>query len=383
MHSLTRLHRSGNVAKCIALLAFGLSAFSFNTVAQPAPVTLDYFGLHIHRADAGTAWPNIPFGSWRLWDAYVGWRELQPTRDRWDFSRLDLYVAMAALTKTSLVLPLAMTPAWASARPDEPSAYRPGNSAEPKMIEDWRRYVEAVGRRYRGKIQFFEIWNEPNAKDHYTGTVEKMVELTCEAYRVLKAIDPDIRVISPGVVGATHVQYLERFLAAGGKSCFDIVAYHFYVQRFGPEAMVPVIREVRAIMRRHGVHDKPLWNTETGWWIANGDGTPDHPMVAKGGWRKLALEPESGDFLMRAFLLARAEGVERFFLYSWDNPYGLGMIEPTSGKPKPMVERWRSTVESLVGATNLKCDQDGKAWRCTFITKNGLPQSVSWTEDRP
>jgi hypothetical protein len=285
---------------------------------------------------------------------------------------------MARLTKVDLLLPLAMTPAWASARPDEANGYGNGNAAEPKQIEDWRHYVEAVGRRYRGKIKLFEIWNEPNAKDQYTGTAEKLVELTCEAHRILKAIDPDIRVVSPAVVGASHVQYLDRFLELGGKNCIDIVGYHFYVPKSAPEAIVPIIRDVRAVMTKNDISSMPLWNTETGWWIANGDGTPDHPMVVKGGWRKVSLE-ESGDYVLHAFLLARAEGVDRFFWYAWDSQYGWGMLEPTSGKPKPMAEKWRSTVDRLLGATKLTCAQQSNFWKCSFVRRDGVVDQVSWS----
>ncbi len=384
MHTPSLVNWMTSGLKLVSFASLGSAILCLDALAQPVPnvpVPIEYFGLHIHRADVGTTWPNIPFGSWRLWDAYVGWQQLEPKRGQWDFSRLDKYVAMAALTKVDLLLPLAMTPQWASARPAEASGYSSGNAAEPRAIDDWRNYVEMVGTRYRGKIKLFEIWNEPNAKDHYTGNVEKLVELTCEAHRILKGIDPGIRIVSPAVVGATQVQYLDKFLSLGGKNCIDVVGYHFYVPKLRPEAMVPVMRDVREVMRRNGLQDKPLWNTETGWWIANGDGTPDHPMVAKGGWKKLDLDREAGEYLEHAFLLARAEGVERFYWYSWDNPYGLGMLDPTSGKPKPMVEAWRRTVSRLLGATDLKCGQNGKDWTCSFTNRTGSQVVVAWSSN--
>ncbi len=288
------------------------------------PVPREFFGLHMHRADAGTAWPSVPFGSWRLWDAYVGWTHLEPERGRWDFSRLDRYVAMAGLTKVDILLPLAMTPQWASVRPFEQRSYKPGNVAEPARMEDWVNYVATVGKRYKGKIRHYEIWNEPSDQSHYSGSREVLVQMTCLAHKTLKEIDPNIRIVSPASAGGgRHIEYLDRFLASGGKDCVDIVGHHFYVFNKPPEAMVPLIREVRRIMRKNGVANKPLWNTETGWWIANGDGTPDHPMVAKGGWKRLDIEKESGDYVVQAFLLARAEGVDRFFWYAWDNRYGF------------------------------------------------------------
>jgi len=361
-----------------ALLIQGNALATDKTDAIP----LEYFGMHIHRADNGTAWPNVPFGSWRLWDAYVGWANLEPARGKWDFSRLDRYIAMAAITKVDILLPLAMTPSWASARPLEASVYKPGNVAEPARIEDWENYVATVGQRYKGKIKHYEIWNEPSDKNHFTGDLATLVRLTCSAHRILKRIDPSIRVVSPASAGGgRHIEYLDKFLSSGGKDCVDVIAHHFYVFNEPPEAIVPLIKQVRNVMRKNGVDDLPLWNTETGWWIANGDGTPDHMMVAKGGWRKLSLDKESGDYLKRAFLLARAEGVERFYWYSWDNKYGLGMVEPTTGSPKPMVESWRGLVSELVGATALKCDSNLKSWRCAYTKKNGMRAEIAWQVD--
>lgn len=343
------------------------------------PIPLTYFGLHIHHSDNGTPWPNVPFGSWRLWDAYVGWAHLEPARGQWDFSRLDRYVAMAQLTKVELLLPLAMTPPWASARPNEPSPYKPGNVAEPALIEDWINYVSTVGTRYKGKIKQYEIWNEPSDRNHYSGSPEMLVRLTCEAKRVLKQIDPAIQIVSPASAGGGHhIDYLDNFLAGGGKNCIDVVAHHFYVFNKPPEAMVPLIREVRSVMVKHGIGDKPLWNTETGWWLANGDGTPDHPMVAKRGWKKLALQDESGDYLERALLLARAEGVARFYWYSWDNRYGLGMIEPTSRDPKPIVNKWRNFVTDFTDSTQLQCRKDAQNWRCTYLRRDGVIRHIRW-----
>lgn len=360
----------------LPMLALGST---MHAAADDSPIPREYFGLHIHRADQGTAWPSVPFGSWRLWDSYVGWAQLEPSHGHWDFTRLDRYVAMAGITKVDILLPLAMTPRWASARPDEPSSYNPGNAAEPAKLSDWTNYVATIGNRYKGNIYHYEIWNEPSDKSHFSGDVATLVKLTCEARRVLKEIDPAIMIISPASAGGgRHIEYLDRFLSAGGSKCIDVVGHHFYVFRASPEAMIPLIRAVKQVMASNDVGHLPLWNTETGYWIENGDGTPDHPMVAKGGWKKLALAPESGDYLTHAFLLARAEGVDRFYWYSWDNRSGLAMIEPATGALKPMVNVWRDLANRLIGATGLRCTESVDSWLCVYKMKTGVPSRVRW-----
>lgn len=348
--------------------------------ALPGPVTRDYFGLVMSRADPAHPWPSVPFGSWRLWDAYTNWPQLEPRPGQWDFTRLDRLVAEAQQHGVKPLLVLAHSPAWASARPAEASAYRHGVAAEPARLADWSNYVRTVGERYKGRIREYQVWNEPSDKGHYTGTVDNLVQLTCEAQRILKAIDPGILVVSPGSSGpGRHIKYLDSFLAAGGAACIDVVAHHFYVPRFGPEAMVPMIREVRQVMARRGVGKLPLWNTESGWWIANTDGTPDHDMVAKGGWRKLDADREAGAVIQRAFLLARAEGVERFYWYAWNNPYGWGLSD-SAGMPKPAAADWQKIFSILEGAHVSTCIAQNESYACEIRSTSGAKLTLKWSD---
>lgn len=347
--------------------------------AQQKPIPIEFFGLHIHRADQGTAWPDIPFGSWRLWDAYVAWPSLEPNAGKWDFSRLDKYVRMAEQRGVSILLPLGLSPTWASARPNEHSSYRPGNAAEPRDLELWRNYVRTVARRYKGRILTYEIWNEPNLPSFYSGNIAMLVKLTQVAREELRKVDPAIQLVSPSMStgGKSHIEYLDKFLAQGGAGLVDVIGYHLYVQNQSPEALVPVVQDIRGVMKKHGLSSLPLWDTESGWWIASSDGTPDHPSVSKGGWRKLGPE-QAGEFLQRTFLLSLSQGLGRVYWYAWDN-YALGLIEPTTKNPKPVVEKWRSIVHDLLGATNVSCAQAGNTWRCEYVRAGGTKEEISWT----
>lgn len=355
------------------------------TTAQPAddalgPVDLRYFGLVMNRTGSSQPWPTVPFGSWRLWDAYVTWPYLEPARGKWQFQSLDRMIDEAQEHKVAPLLVLAHSPGWASARPNEPSAYKPGYAAEPASLEDWRNYVRTVATRYKGRIKEYEIWNEPSDRSHFTGTVTNLIDLTCSAYKVLKEVDPAIKVVSgANAGGGRHIQHLDDFLAGGGAHCIDVVAHHFYVPRFGPEAMVDQIRQVKAVMRKRGVTGLPLWNTESGWWIANTDGTPDHAMVTKGGWRKLDADMESGAVIQRAFLLARAEGVERFYWYAWSNRYGWGLTD-SQGNPKPATIYWNKVSDLMLGKRVISCQVIGAGGECDLTSAGGVGRTVRWRD---
>lgn len=364
--------------RCLLLVALFMGCTVLKAQAgpmEPKAGRAPYVGLHLHRADQGTAWPAAGFGSWRLWDAHVAWPNLEPERGRWDFARLDRYVAMARLTGVEILLPLGLSPGWASARPAEHSSYAPGNAAEPRNMEDWRNYVRTVATRYAGRIRDFEIWNEPNEAGFFSGTPEKLVELTCEAQAVLKAVSPENRLVSPAMVGeGIEPQLLEKFLRLGGSKCVDIVGYHFYVPKGAPEATMTLVRRVRDVMKRGGVGNLPLWNTEAGWWIENTDGTPE---AADTRWRRVS-SVESAAYVARALIAGRAAGLERYYWYAWDNT-SLGLIEPSSGALKPGAVALATVASWLAWSDIDHCNEQTGRWVCPLKSKEGnLRGYIAW-----
>lgn len=340
------------------------------------PVPKEFFGMHIHRADSGTPWPTARIGSWRLWDAYSGWPDLEPEPGKWNFELLDKYVAMAKLAGTEILLPLGRTPRWASSRPDERSSYGSGQAAEPVAIEDWSNYVRTVATRYKGRIRAYEIWNEANEKGFFSGTPEALIELQREAYRILKEIDPGVVVVMPAAVHA--YKWVDNYLALGGGRYADVIGYHFYVPKEAPESILREVAAVRALLAKHRLAGKPLWNTETGWWIANTDGTPEGAGVDP-SWKRL--QPEEGAaYVARALILGRWAGLERFYWYAWDNR-SLGLVEPRSRALKPAGQAYGKVAEWLTGAELLGCLSSGPVWRCETLNVAGERAWLAWSVD--
>lgn len=361
--------------------AFGMACAQVSGSGQVKRFTPEFFGINMARPTSSMAWPDVPFGSWRLWDAHVAWPQLEPAPGRWNWTLLDRYVDEAQRHGVPLLLVLGQSPEWASSRPGERSAYRPGMAAEPKDLLAWTRYVSSVAQRYKGRIREYQVWNEPSDRSHFTGSVAALVDMTCSAYRALKAIDPQITVVGAGSAGVgSHVQYLADFLAAGGSKCIDVVDHHFYVPRHAPEAMTPVIQQVRDIMVRHGVGHLPLWSTEIGWWIENDDASPDHPMVTKGGWRKVAVGDELFSTLARAHVLARDAGVERLYWYAWKN-HSWGLSDMSTGRAKRGADLWGRWVTDLINGELLGCRTTGHRVDCSLRLAGGKQVRVWWEDD--
>jgi hypothetical protein len=346
-------------------LVFGADSAQLVPLAQPIPASL--FGMHIHRIGAGTPWPAVPIAGWRLWDAHVTWPDLEPVRGQWRFGNLDKYLSAAEGHHAEVLLVLGLSPQWASARPDEHSVYGPGRAAEPNDLNDWRDYVTAVVTHCGTRVRAYEIWNEPNLKPFWSGSTDQLVILTREAAQIIRSINPQALIVSPSATASYGTKWLAEFLNKGGGQYVDVIGYHFYVNPEPPEAMVPIIQQIRQIMATNGADSKPLWDTEVGW-------SKPKPFLS---------EDLAAAYLARAYILNWAAGVQRLYWYAWDNHawVTLQTVEDdnqtlkSAGQAYGLIQKW------LVGARMDSCNQDADhTWNCEF-DRNGSMQWIIWNPD--
>ena len=343
------------------------------TVSDKA-IPRSLFGMHIGSPDK-IPWPAVPIATWRIWDVggragMAFWAHLEPQQGKWDFRTLDDTVELAQSKGTEILYTLGITPKWAAARPNDGSPYGDGPTAsEPKNLDDWRNYVRTVATRYKGKIRYYEIWNEPNLKQFFSGTPEDLVALGREAYTILKQVDSSIQVVSPSVMadyGGSN--WLDEYLTKGGTAYTDIVGAHFYISNKGsPEDSLRLIREVQQVMAKHGLAQKPLWNTETGFGNKQGN--------------FYLSNEESMAYVARSYILNWAVGVERFYWYAWENRnvVTMLMVEEDNKTLTPAAQAYGEVQKWLVGSRMNKCEPDSKnTWTCELTRQAGDPAWIVW-----
>ncbi len=337
------------------------------------PIARSLFGMHIGNPDK-IPWPTVPFASWRLWDVagsagLTFWPHLEPQQGKWDFRTLDDCVELAQRHGVELVYTLGMTPKWAAVRPNDGSAYGDGPTpSEPKNMDDWRNYVKTVANRYKGKIRYYEIWNEPNLKHFFSGTPEQMVELAREAYTILKEIDSSIQVISPSIfTDFGGWNWLDEYMSKGGKAYADIIGAHFYLGKGSPEDSLRLVREVQQVMKKHGLAEKPLWNTETGFGHKQSN--------------VFFSDEESMAFVARSYILNWAAGIERFYWYGWDtrNVVTILMVREDNKTLTPSAQAYSEVQKWLVGSRMKKCEPDNQnTWTCELTKEGGEAAWIVW-----
>lgn len=342
-----------------------------------AVITAEQFGLHVHGLAKGNSWPSVPFGSLRLWDTGTNWERLEPKRGEWKFDELDAIVSQAHLRGVKVLLTLGQTPTWAALDPESDSPYAPGASSPPRDLLDWKSYVKTLGERYKGRIQYWEIWNEIDVKHFYNGSFDRLAEMERIAVEVLKEIDSANVILTPSVQSGAF-KVLERYFAAGGGRFADVISYHFYVPKDDPEEIPVFVNKVRSILSKYNLSDKPIWNTEAGWLVENkkgGYGPNRRPAAMT--WRGLKWAEADG-IVLRAYLINFSMGVQRFYWYAWDNQ-AMGLAEDKGRTAKPAAAGYATAYRWLVGKDFNGCGKVESVHYCRTIFE-GISSYIVWAQ---
>jgi len=122
-------------------------------------------------------------------------------------------------------------------------------------------YAFALATKFKGKIQNWQIGNEPNMQVWK----QRYVDYLKACYRGIKRGDPNNRVVLAGFAGSED-ENLEAVYRLGGKGFFDVIASHSYTRPRLPEpgGFLTRIKGLCDVMKKYG-DDKPIWVTEVGW----------------------------------------------------------------------------------------------------------------------
>lgn len=340
-----------------------------------------FIGINLQRRTYTEPLPPAEVHAWRSFDA--AWYKVEPVRGDWHFDHSDATVADAQRLGVDLDLVLTSSPTWASARPTE-SVIRPyfpkGMRAEAANLDDWTRYVHTVAERYKGRVHTYELWNEPNLKDWYSGDADHMAALCLAAYRTLKAVDPSITVISPGFSPYSHPEFVQAVLQHQPRF-FDVLGYHFYTERSTPERQVLLLRALDDICRAARLPETlPVWDMESGYLVRSSAGAKHSNASILPAYAYALDDSESEDFLVRAYVLGWALHIERYYWFSWGSDI-YAVVDDAGDTEKPVTRALRKLSSRLVGSTMLSCDRSTEGlWTVNLRDPHGHPFTIIWSD---
>jgi hypothetical protein len=324
------------------------------------------FGMHVNKLTTANNWPPLQQGLIRLWDAGVRWNEVETNTNSYTWSKFDkaINVIYTNNPNCKVIYTLGQTPTWAALNTNTPNAaYGPGASSEPRDMNDWSNYVLNVATRYKGFIQYYEIWNETDYYGFYSGAISNMVTMAQIAQSVLTNVDPTIKVIGPNIT-PNGLMWLGQYIQAGGPAP-DIVSFHDYPAS-RPENSLAGLTGLQDMLSHYPQFNSlPLWDTEG----AAGYG---------------ASVQENMGIVSRAYLFWCSQNVLNFNWYTWDiTNDGVALsINAPSVTPAPGGIAYSNTVNWLVGAqmTGKTIDTNG-TWLIELQRLGFVSAHVLWNPD--
>ncbi|MDA3926104.1 MAG: hypothetical protein PF904_15520 [Kiritimatiellae bacterium] len=186
-------------------------------------------------------------------DFCLSWDQTEPEKGKWVWA--DSKIDFARKNGVEVLGVLGRTPGWLL-EPDDNGKPARGGWIYPPDLKAWTNYVENVTRHYRGKVDIWEIWNEPYSFGVYDGT--KYSALAKTAYAAAKRGNPDCEILG-FCTHAAATAFNRDALAGGTMDACDVVSYHCYT-RDGTDAYERemAVRDVLGLPNT----DKKLWMSE-------------------------------------------------------------------------------------------------------------------------
>ena len=270
----------------------------------PLSATVGRFGLNVHHFEyEPEAFPLVAEARVRWVRLAAWWRTMEQKQGQIDFGYLDLSVDAALAHGLKVLIVFASVPAWANGKP--PGGIISLNaSVPPTDPQFFQTFVAAVVTHFRGKVDAYEIWNEPNVEGFWPkGEYERFIdEILIPGAKAVKAADPAAQTLGPATNNKPSL-----FEQAVVKACplLDILSCHLYSAQQTADAFHRNATAHLTIVQARC--NKPLWVTEFGvdsW--AKGEDVQAQELV------------KTLDSLRT---LPDLHGLQRLFLFEWRDGY--------------------------------------------------------------
>lgn len=269
----------------------------------------------------------------------VSWRQVEANRGQLDLSEIEAAVNAFDAAGLNILLTLTGAPDWARESANNDSRIL-GEDGPPDDMALFGTFAGTVAGRFKGRVDAYEIWNEPNLRREWNSPKHKLgvasyILMISEGARAIKNADPDAKIISAGLAptgfndGLNAVDdrvflqdlfsnsVTEMVNAIGAhpngwanppdSTCCNQPAgvdTHFDNRRF---FFQDTLNDYRQIMIRNNASNVPIWVTSFGWGSSEGN-----VLVAPGATNNFlsyTSQSEQALYIPRAFELGMTSGV--------------------------------------------------------------------------
>jgi O-antigen ligase len=299
--------------------------------------------------DAGFTWIRQTFP----------WSQIEATQGQFDWTKWDKIVD--ATKDFHIIAVLDTSPSWAST----------SNFQPPTSNLQFANFAKAFAQRYGDRIDYYQIWDEPNLGARWNGDVNPVAyaEMLRQARDAIKSVDSTSLIILAGLAPTIEQSntnmadwlYLRRLYEVGAGNLFDVASGKPYGFGSAPDdhTIDPNVLNFQHIvlmreeMAAHGDVAKPFWASHFGWNVA------DNSI-----WGKVS-DQQQIDFIHNAIVYARQN-------WPWLSVMSIENWEPNVTKDDP---HWGFSVK-----TNL-AKVVGQFDKLSYNPSQGFFQAA--VQDRP
>ena len=228
------------------------------------------------------------------------WNSIEPSDDQWNFDFYDEYVDTAKAAGKKIIGVLGYGVPWI--HNDGKSRYY----IPPDKIHFFLDYVRQTAEHFRGRVDAWCIWNEPNSR-FWTGSRDEFLTLARLTADAVKETDPDVILLggafNRGVFGLPAA-YIRGLFESGAMEKVDAIAFHPY--ELNPVRALRLYRAFESIVADYGFAGR-IWLTEVGY--------------PTGGWypTKVA-EKRFPEYVVKTFVNFAAGGAGKIIWYQLFDP---------------------------------------------------------------
>ena len=199
--------------------------------------------------EAGISWVRMDFL----------WGEIEPQQESLDFAKYDEIVDLLAKNNLHILGLLNYSAPWAAACGEW--------NCPPKDNALFVNYAARVIERYKNKVKYWEVWNEPDSSIYWSKQdgLKSYCALLKEVYVAAKKIDPECKILNGGL--ANGLASVNKLYDNGAKGYFDILNIHIFEdprRNDSIKAVTAYPKLANKIMLRNGDCGKKIWITEIG-----------------------------------------------------------------------------------------------------------------------
>jgi Putative Ig domain len=406
------------------LTASGSLTLTVNGPLLPA----SFFGFSWNQTNSGT-WPTVTYGMQRFWDSpALQWPDINTASGVFNFDKLDSDLALAFSKGTMQgMYTLARTPSWASADPTDATCNYTtglggglGECHPPNDVKSdgsgtnaiWKAWITEIATHVNdpvylqthAHVKYWEIWNEPDTKAFFAGSIAQLARLTEDANCIItgRGVIHENGNGTATPCTATPIDPTAQIVMASAHAKSVALTYgqnELYCNKTSgiPSYELPCPNPPNAIANAVDIinfHMKP--GNESGnncpaptpctpesaqqMYISNIHSILQPAELAKPLWNGEAQYSSTGFINAYADVDMAASFMPRFYLLNWS--LGLDGIAwyyaNSQAQPVEAGTSYQQTYELLANASLVTpCAATGTVWSCEIIT-SGTQYLIMW-----